>query len=105
MLEALHLYADVQRLESRKARSGKSSLRGRSKKVGKSVLFVVKDASGLSKAVGALPGVEARGVDNLSVLDLAPGSEPARLVVYSESAIGGIGKIQSTHLEIMVKTR
>ena len=105
MLEALHLYADVQRLESRKARSGKSSLRGRGKKVGKSVLFVVKNASGLSKAVGALPGVEAKGVDNLSVLDLAPGSEPARLVVYSESAIGGIGKIQSTHLEIMVKTR
>ena len=105
MLEALHLYGDVQRLESRKARTGKSSLRGRGKKVGKSVLFLVKNASSLSRAVGALPGVEAKTVEGLSVLDLAPGSDPARLVVYSESAIEAIGKIQSTHLEIMVKTR
>ena len=105
ILEELHLHADTQRLESRKARSGKSSLRGRSKKVGKSVLFVVKDATSLSQAVGALSGVEAKRVESLSVLDLAPGSEPGRLVVYSESAIDSIGKIQSTHLEIMVKTR
>jgi large subunit ribosomal protein L4e len=78
-------------------------LRGRSKKIGKSVLFVTSDSSSLSKAVGALPGVEVRNAKELSVLDLAPGSDPIRLTVYSKSAIEEIGKIKSTHLEVMVK--
>ena len=103
ILESLKLMQDVNRLESRKHRSGKPSLRGRSKKVGKSILFVTKDTSKISKAVGAVPGVEATSAKNLSVLDLAPGSDPIRLTVYSKSAIEEISKIKSTHLEIMVK--
>lgn len=105
ILDSLKLAQDVKRLESRKPRSGKPSLRGRSKKVGKSVLFVTKDATSLRKAIGALPGVEATSVKELSVLDLAPGSDPIRLTVFSKSAIEEIGKIKSTHLEIMVKTQ
>ena len=105
ILDSLKLSQDIKRLESRKARSGQSRLRGRSKKVGKSVLFVTTDASNLSKAIGALPGVEVRNVKELSVLDLAPGSDPIRLTVYSKSAIEEIGKIKSTHLEVMVKTQ
>ena len=105
ILDSLKLSHDIKRLESRKSRTGKSSLRGRSKKVGKSVLFVTKDISNISKAIGAFPGVEARNVKELSVLDLAPGSDPIRLTVYSKSAIEEIGKIKSTHLEVMVKTQ
>ena len=105
VLDSLKLSQDVERLEARKARSGKPSLRGRSKKVGKSVLFVTKDSSNIRKAIGALPGVEVRNVNELSVLDLAPGSDPIRLTVYSKSAIEEIGKIKSTHLEVMVKTQ
>ena len=105
ILDSLKLSQDIKRLESRKSRTGKSSLRGRSKKVGKSVLFVTKDISNISKAIGAFPGVEARNVKELSVLDLAPGSDPIRLTVYSKSAIEEIGKIKSTHLEVMVKTQ
>ena len=105
VLDSLKLTQDIKRLDARKARSGQSRLRGRSKKVGKSVLFVTKDSSNISKAIGALPGVEARSVKDLSVLDLAPGSDPIRLTVYSKSAIEEIGKIKSTHLELMVKTQ
>ena len=105
ILDALKLSQDVKRLESRKVRTGKSSLRGRSKKVGKSVLFVAKDATKISKAVGSFPGVEARNAKDLSVLDLAPGSDPIRLTVYSKAAIEEINKIKSTHLEVMVKTQ
>ena len=105
ILDALKLSQDVNRLETRKSRSGQSRLRGRSKKVGKSVLFVTKDASNVTKAIGTLPGVDARNVKDLSVLDLAPGSDPSRLTVYSKSAIEEIGKIKSTHLELMVKTQ
>lgn len=105
ILDSLKLTQDVNRLETRKVRSGQSRLRGRSKKVGKSVLFVTKDASNVTKAIGTLPGVDARNVKDLSVLDLAPGSDPSRLTVYSKSAIEEIGKIKSTHLELMVKTQ
>ena len=105
LLEDLKLMKDVERLQSRKPRTGKSSLRGRSKKVGKSVLFVTKDASKISKACGTLPGVEVRAVKDLSVLDLAPGSDPIRLTIYSKAALEEIAKIKSAHLELMVKTR
>lgn len=105
VLDSLKLSQDIQRLQSRKPRSGKASLRGRSKKVGKSVLIVTRDSSNISKAIGALPGVEVKNVNELSVLDLAPGSEPIRLTVYSKAAIEEIGKIKSIHLEVMVKTQ
>ncbi len=105
VIGALKLAPDVERLNSRKPRSGQSRLRGRTKKVGKSVLFVTADSSNLSKAAGALPGVEVKSVKELSVLDLAPGSDPIRLTVYSKSAIEEIGKIKSTHLEVMVKSQ
>ncbi len=103
ILDALNLSDDVKRLETRKPRTGKSALRGRSKKVGKSILFVTKNTNNMKKACGALPGVDVRAVKDLSVLDLAPGSDPIRLTVYSENAIEEIAKIKSTHLEIMVK--
>ena len=103
VLESLGLMKDVQRLEVRKSRTGKSSLRGRSKKVGKSVLFVTKDSTKTKKACGTFPGVEVRSVKDLSVLDLAPGSDPIRLTVYSKDAIQEIAKIKSPHLELMVK--
>ncbi|MBT8242543.1 MAG: 50S ribosomal protein L4 [Nitrosopumilus sp.] len=105
VIDSLKLSQDVERLDTRKPRSGQARLRGRSKKVGKSILFVTSNSSSLSKATGALPGVEVRSVKELSVMDLAPGSDPIRLTVYSKSAIEEIGKIKSTHLEVMVKTQ
>ncbi|HEY5735661.1 MAG TPA: 50S ribosomal protein L4 [Nitrosopumilus sp.] len=105
VMDSLKLSQDVKRLNTRKPRSGQSRLRGRTKKIGKSVLFVTGDSSNLSKATGSIPGVEVRNVKELSVLDLAPGSDPIRLTVYSKSAIEEIGKIKSTHLEVMVKTQ
>jgi len=92
ILDSLKLTQDTTRLEARKSRSGQSRLRGRSKKVGKSVLFVTKNGSEISKAIGALPGIEVKNVKDLSVLDLAPGSHPIRLTVYSKSAIEEIAK-------------
>lgn len=104
--DALNLTQDINRLSSRlKRRSGKSSLRGRKTKVGKSILIVVKDTKNLSKACGTFFGVDVKPVNGLSVLDLAPGSQPIRLTVFSKGAIEEIAKIKSPHLELMVKTR
>ncbi len=106
IFNSLNLSEDVKRLEDRlKRRSGKSQLRGRSTKVGKSVLLVVKDAKKLSKASGSLLGVDVVETRNLSVLDLAPGAKPIRLTVFSKGAIEDIGKIKSPHLELMVTVK
>ena len=103
LLERLNLMQDVNRLYGRKARSGRPSLRGRSKKAGKSILFVVHDhAADLKNAIGSLPGVDAKAVSELSVLDLAPGATAARLTIYTESAIAQLDKIKSTHLQTII---
>src|SRR5574340_720623 len=88
-----------------KGRSGKPLLRGRKTKVGKSVLFVVKDSKNLSKASSSLLGVDVVSAKSLSVLDLAPGATPVRLTVFSKGAIEEISKIKSPHLEIMVTNK
>lgn len=114
LLERLNLLEDVRRLSGRKARSGRPLLRGRQKKRGKSVLFVTHvsgngaqsqstAAQPLKNAVGALPGVDARSVGDLSVLDLAPGADPARLTMFTRSAIEQLGGIRSTHLQTMIE--
>ncbi len=104
-IESLNLTDDLNRLKDRKARTGKSALRGRTKKVGKSILFVVKSSEKLAMAAGAIPGVDVKAANDLSVLDLAPGSTLIRLTVYSKAAIAEIAKIKSTHLELMVKVQ
>ena len=105
VLDSLKLSQDVERLAKRKSRTGKSALRGRGKKVGKSVLFVTKSPDKIAQACGSIPGVEVRAANQISVLDLAPGSDPIRLTVYSKNAIEEISKIKSTHMEIMVKVQ
>ena len=102
ILDSLHLMEDVNRLKSRRPRTGKSALRGRGTKIGKSVLFVVSNSKKLSSACGSIPGVDAQSAKNLSVLDLAPGGVPIRLVVYSKNALKEIEKIKSPHLELLV---
>lgn len=105
ILDSLKLSDDVSRLNPRKPSSGKSVLRGRAKKIGKSVLFVVSNKEQLAKACGTLPGVDCVEAKNLSILDLAPGAKPIRLTVYSKKAIEELSKLQSTHLELMVKIK
>jgi large subunit ribosomal protein L4e len=102
ILDSLNLSQDVERLSARKPRTGKSSLRGRGTKIGKSILFVVTKSEKLSKACKGIPGIDVKMVNDLSVLDLAPGGVPIRLTVYTKSALNQLTKIKSPHLELMV---
>ncbi|MFY9300924.1 MAG: 50S ribosomal protein L4 [Candidatus Nitrosotenuis sp.] len=101
VFDALHLSEDIQRLEKRKARSGRSVIRGRKTKIGKSILLVAKDPKSLSKACGSFMGVDVRAASDLSVLDLAPGSQPIRLTVYTKAALNELANIKSPHLNLM----
>lgn len=57
----------------------------------KSALFVVSNKSAL-KAPSNIPGVDVVRVSDLTVKDLAPGTHPGRLTLFSENAIPEIEK-------------
>jgi large subunit ribosomal protein L4e len=102
VINSLNLSDDVERVrKGRKKRTGKSRMRGRVNRAGKSVLIVVGKDEGIGRAAGSILGIDTTTVKNLSVLHLAPGSHPARLVLWSKSAIEYLKSVTSPVLEIM----
>jgi len=93
IIETLNIGSDLERTRKRKIRPGKGKMRGRKYKNKKSVLFVVADDKGILKVAENIPGVDACVVNNLNAELLAPGTQPGRLTVYSESAIKKLGEV------------
>ena len=56
----------------------------------------------ITKAAGAIKGIDVCEAKNLSVLNLAPGGTLIRLTVFTKKAIEEIAEIKSRHLELMV---
>lgn len=90
ILKNLGVWDDVERASERKIRSGKGSVRGRPYKSRVSALVVVSKRQGAERAFGNFRGVMVVDVSSLSVSDLAPGSHPGRLTIWTESAIKGL---------------
>jgi large subunit ribosomal protein L4e len=80
--------------------SGKSRLRGRKKHSALSCLIVVSRNSPISKLKKSLPGVNVVSVENLSIMDLVPGTRPVRLTVYTKNAINSMNKINTVWSKI-----
>ncbi len=91
MLRSLGLWDDVERASKRKARSGKGSVRGRPFKRPVSALVVVAKRQGAEKAFRNFSGVKVVDVSSLNVDDLAPGTFPGRLTVWTQSALKEVG--------------
>ena len=90
-LEKVDLKAELDRVEGRtKRNSGKRRLRGRVYRSGVGPLIVVTNDRGVGKAAGGIPGVQVTRVQDVSVLDLAPGGVPGRLTLWTESALGAL---------------
>ena len=90
---SINLGDDIERVNhSRKTRSGVSRRRGRTIKTGKGPLIVVSEDKGIGKAANNIPGIDCVLAKNLTVTDLAPGSQAGRLVVWSKSAINNLPK-------------
>ncbi|MFZ0326281.1 MAG: 50S ribosomal protein L4 [Nitrososphaeraceae archaeon] len=87
-LVSLGIGDDLQRVEnSVKNTSGTRRLRGRKSRSGKSVLIIVDENKKILDLSGSVRGVDVASVTDISVLDMAPGSRPARLTIYSVNAI------------------
>jgi large subunit ribosomal protein L4e len=96
VLKALGIENDLKRVEnSIKKRTGKSRRRGRTNKIGKSAIIIVgaKDSQ-LLNLNDSIPGITVKYAKSLSVLDLAPGSKPIRLAIFSQSALDVLQEIK-----------
>lgn len=90
ILRNLGVWDDVKRASNRKARSGKGSVRGRPFKHPVSALVVVAKRQGAEKAFRNFTGVKVVDVLSLNVSDLAPGTHPGRLTIWTQSALKGL---------------
>ncbi|RQG91340.1 50S ribosomal protein L4 [Natrarchaeobius halalkaliphilus] len=87
-LEAAGLEADIERAdEGRSVRSGQGKARGRKYKTPTSILFVTASETGPSRAARNLAGADVATAAEVNAEDLAPGTQPGRLTVWTESAL------------------
>jgi large subunit ribosomal protein L4e len=61
-----------------------------------SVLILVGNDEKIGRLSNSLPGITAKSVKSVSVLDLAPGSKPVRLTIFSENAIKELTNLKCT---------
>jgi len=85
MLDALGLDADIERADDTKIKAGQGSARGRKYTRPKSILFVTSGEP--SRAARNLAGADVTTAGELNAEDLAPGTHPGRLTVWTESAV------------------
>ncbi|MGV8162957.1 MAG: 50S ribosomal protein L4 [Candidatus Nanoarchaeia archaeon] len=79
--------AELKRSSVLKVRAGKGKARGRKYKTKKGILFVTASESDLFKSARNIPGSEITLIDNVNVELLAPGAQPGRVTLFTESAI------------------
>jgi large subunit ribosomal protein L4e len=89
-LTAIGADKELDRVSSRTRKM--SANLSRSRKTGTGPLFVVSDNAILRAALRSLPGVSVVKSSDLSVLDLAPGSSPGRLTIWSKSSFNVLSK-------------
>ena len=85
MLESLGIAADVERADEAKIKAGRGKTRGRKYRRPSSILFVTSEEP--SRAARNLAGATVTTAREVNAEDLAPGGEPGRLTVWTESAL------------------
>lgn len=92
--------ADVERAaDSKKVRRGAGKARNRRYVQRKGPLVVYDVSEGLDRAFRNIPGVETTSVDNLSLLDLAPGGHLGRFLIWTKGAFEKLDSLFGTYEE------
>jgi large subunit ribosomal protein L4e len=89
-LSAIGADRELERVSKRKKKLNPSL--SRTRRTGSGPLFVVGDNSILKGALKSLPGVSVVRGSDLSVSDLAPGSWPGRLTIWTKSSLSSLPK-------------
>jgi large subunit ribosomal protein L4e len=100
VLEKVGAYADVEKSrDSKKLRVGTGKARNRRFTQRRGPLIIYDVSEGMDKAFRNLPGVELAMVDNLSLLDLAPGGHLGRFCIWTKGAFEKLDSIFGTYEE------
>ncbi len=92
LLEKLGLKDELMRTSEKKIRPGRGTMRGRRYRSKVGPLFIVSKNCGLVKAAKNILGADIVTVRDLNAEALAPGTQPGRLTVWSQSAVEALGK-------------
>ncbi len=87
ILVLLNLKDELRRTQERKIRAGRGKTRGRKYKTKTGPLIVVSKSCQLERAASNIPGMEVCKVKNLNAENLAPGTTPGRLTIFTEEAL------------------
>ena len=88
--EALGVHTDVDRADEATVRAGRGTTRGRTRRRPTSVLVVTSEEP--SRAARNLAGVDVTTAREVNAEDLAPGTQPGRLTLWTESAIAEVAE-------------
>ena len=91
ILRALGVYADIERaVRGTHIRAGRGKLRGRAYRTPSSVLLVTMKFDDVSRTFRNFAGVDVATPSGLNAEVLAPGGDPGRLTIFTESALDAI---------------
>merc|ERR1712048_22359 len=97
MLKKLGCEEELQRvIDSKKVRKGMGKMRNRRYVMRRGPLVVYGEDSGIVKAMRNIPGVETASVERLNLLNLAPGGQFGRFVIWTEGAFKKLSEIFGT---------
>ena len=100
ILQRVGAYDDVEKADdSKKIRRGVGKMRNRRYTQRRGPLIVYDVSEGLDKGFRNLPGVELTLVDNLSLLDLAPGGHLGRFCIWTKGAFEKLDSLFGTYEE------
>merc|ERR1719386_3720 len=94
MLKKLGCAEELKKVsDSKKVRAGKGKMRNRRYVMRRGPLVVYAEDNGIVRAIRNIPGVESASVSRLNLLQLAPGGNFGRFVIYTESAFKKLNTI------------
>jgi len=100
ILERLGAFDDVEKArDSKKIRRGVGKSRNRRYTQRRGPLVIYDVSEGLTKGFRNLPGVDVVNVDNLSLLDLAPGGHLGRFCIWTKGAFEKLDSLFGTYDE------
>ena len=104
VMKKIGAIADIEKVkDSKKIRKGVGKSRNRRYSQRRGPLIIYDVSEGLDKALRNLPGVELSLVDNLSLLDLAPGGHLGRFVIWTKGAFEKLDSLFGTYEEASTK--
>merc|ERR1712072_587520 len=94
ILKKLGCEEELQKVSSsKKVRSGKGKMRNRRYTMRRGPLVVYNEDNGIVRALRNIPGVETASVNSLNLLQVAPGGNFGRFIIWTESAFKKLNEI------------